>query len=284
MERKIVSAKIDVVFKELFIRERSLLKYFISDVLDIPFENILDITLTNPEMPSDYSDGKLVRLDLSVRLRKYDNTETLINVELQVNSQSYLKKRTLFYWSKLYTSELQSGESYSNLKRTICVNILDFNITKKQNYHTEIITTDKETGEQFTDLMSIHFFELRKVTNSLDVNDRKAMWMQLIRADTEEELNMIKDTNIPAMKQAVQVIFDMSDDTALRERARLREKALHDEASALQGAKEEGLKEGIEKGVEKAKQIFKLSMQGHDVKKIAEILSISEDEVINILK
>lgn len=279
MERKIVSAKIDVVFKELFIREKSLLKNFISDVLDIPFENIMEVTLTNPEMPSDYSDGKLVRLDLSVRLRKSDNTETLINVELQVNSQSYFKKRTLFYWSKLYTSELHSGESYSNLKRTICINILDFNITDKQNYHTEIIAADKETGEQFTDLMSIHFFELRKVTDSLDVNDRKAMWMQLIKADTEEELNMIKNTNIPAMEQAVQVIFDMSDDTALRERARLREKALHDEASALQGAKEEGLKEGMEKGIETGKNeeraaiVEKMRKSGMTEEQIQEILN-----------
>lgn len=248
MEREIVSAKIDVVFKELFIRDRSLLKHFISDVLDISFENILDVTLTTPEMPSDYADGKLVRLDLSVRLRKQDGTETLINVELQVNRQSYFKKRTLFYWSKLYTSELHSGESYSRLKRTICINILDFNITDKQNYHTEIIAADKETGEQFTDLMIIHFFELRKVTKELDVNDRKAMWMHLIKADTEEELNMIKNTNIPAMEQAVQVIFDMSADTALRERARLREKALFDEVSAMEGAREEGKAEGIEMG------------------------------------
>lgn len=254
MERKIISAKIDVVFKELFVRGRNLLKNFISDILDIPLENILDITLTNPEIPSDYSDGKLVRLDLSVRLRNYDGTENLINVELQVNSQSYFKKRTLFYWSKLYTMELERGESYSNLKRTVCINILDFDITDKQNYHTEIIASDKETGEQFTDLMSIHFFELRKVSDKLDTNDRKAMWMHLIKADTEEELNMIKNTNIPEMEQAVQVIFDMSTDTVLRERARIREKALHDEASALQGAKEEGIQEGIAIGEAKGKQ------------------------------
>ena len=154
---------------ELFIRERSLLKNFISDVLDIPFENILEVTLTNPEMPSDYSDGKLVRLDLSVRLRKSDNSETLINVELQVNSQSYFKKRTLFYWSKLYTSELHSGESYSNLKRTICINILDFNITDKQNYHTEIIAADKETGEQFTDLSFCHARDASQIVLIADV-------------------------------------------------------------------------------------------------------------------
>lgn len=271
MGREIVSAKIDVVFKELFIRKEELLKNFISDVLDIPFENIIKIVLTNPEIPSDFSDGKLVRLDLSVNLRQQDGIETLINVELQVNRQSYFKKRTMFYWAKLYTSELQSGESYSKLKKTICINILDFNITDKKDYHTEIIAADKATGEQFTDLMGIHFFELRKVSDRLDVNDKKGMWMRLIKADTEEELNMIKSTNIPAMEQAVQVILDMNADTALRERARLREKALHDEASAMQGAREEGLKEGIEK--ERSAIIEKMRKSGMTDEQITMILN-----------
>lgn len=265
MGREIVSAKIDVVFKELFIRKEELLKNFISDVLDIPFENILKIVLTNPEIPSDFSDGKLVRLDLSVSLRQQDGTETLINVELQVNRQSYFKKRRMFYWAKLYTSELQSGESYSKLKKTICINILDFNITDKKYYHTEIIAADKATGEQFTDLMSIHFFELRKVSDKLDVNDKKGMWMRLIKADTEEELNMIKSTNIPAMEQAVQVILDMNADTALRERARLREKALHDETSAMQSAREEGIQEGLMQALEK---LIASGMSKEDAKKL----------------
>lgn len=275
MGREIVSAKIDVVFKELFIRKEELLKNFISDVLDIPFENILKIVLTNPEIPSDFSDGKLVKLDLSLSLRQQDGSETLINVELQVNRQSYFKKRTMFYWAKLYTSELQSGESYSKLKKTICINILDFNITDKKEYHTEIIASDKATGEQFTDLMSIHFFELRKVSDRLDVNDKKGMWMHLIKADTEEELNMIKSTNISAMEQAVQVILDMNADTALRERARLREKALHDETSDMQGAREEGLKEGIEKGIEKERSaiIEKMRKSGMTDEQITMILN-----------
>ncbi|MBO5163946.1 MAG: hypothetical protein J6B75_05800 [Ruminococcus sp.] len=83
---------------------------------------------------------------------------------------------------------------------------------------------------------------------------------------------MIKNTNIPAMEQAVQVIFDMSADTALRERARLREKALHDEASALQSAKEEGLKEGIEKGLMQA--LEKLTASGMSEKDAKRILGI----------
>ena len=47
------------------------------------------------------------------------------------------------------------------------------------------------------------------------------------------------------------VIYDMSEDTKIREIARLREKALHDEASALKNAKAEGMAEGIEVGMAK---------------------------------
>ena len=42
----------------------------------------------------------------------------------------------------------------------------------------------------------------------------------------------------------VKFIYDTSEETRIREIARLREKALHDEASALKNAKEEGKTEG----------------------------------------
>ena len=40
------------------------------------------------------------------------------------------------------------------------------------------------------------------------------------------------------------IIYDTSEDTKIRELARLREKALHDEASALRQAMDEGIEEG----------------------------------------
>ena len=42
-------------------------------------------------------------------------------------------------------------------------------------------------------------------------------------------------------------IYDTSEETRIKEIARLREKALHDEASALKNAKEEGKAEGAAK-------------------------------------
>lgn len=46
------------------------------------------------------------------------------------------------------------------------------------------------------------------------------------------------------MNKAVNVIYDLSEDTRVREMARIREKALHYEASALANAKDEGKAEG----------------------------------------
>ncbi|MGN1101409.1 MAG: hypothetical protein ACI4RG_04395 [Huintestinicola sp.] len=50
------------------------------------------------------------------------------------------------------------------------------------------------------------------------------------------------------MQKAVRVIYDMSEDTRIRELARMREKALHDEATYLKEAMEKGIAQGREEG------------------------------------
>ena len=58
----------------------------------------------------------------------------------------------------------------------------------------------------------------------------------------------------------MKVIYEMSEDTKIREIARLREKALHDEASALKNAKEEGKEEG--RAEERANAIIRMRALG----------------------
>ncbi len=62
----------------------------------------------------------------------------------------------------------------------------------------------------------------------------------------------------------MKVIYDMSEDTKIREIARLREKALHDEASALKNAKAEGKEEGRAEGraEERANAIIRMRALG----------------------
>ena len=54
----------------------------------------------------------------------------------------------------------------------------------------------------------------------------------------------------------VKFIYDTSEETRIREIARLREKALHDEASALKNAKEEGKAEGRAEGKAEERALF----------------------------
>ena len=65
---------------------------------------------------------------------------------------------------------------------------------------------------------------------------------------------MLEKTEIPIMKKAIMVIKEMSADEKLQEMARMREKTLHDEASAIVFAKRKGLEEGMQKGIEKGMQ------------------------------
>ena len=64
---------------------------------------------------------------------------------------------------------------------------------------------------------------------------------------------MVEATSMPIIQKAVKVIYDMSEDNKTLELARLREKALHDEASALKQAKDEGKSEGVAMVIEKMK-------------------------------
>ena len=77
---------------------------------------------------------------------------------------------------------------------------------------------------------------------------------------------MSEHTNLPIMKKAVRVVRYMSDDTRIREAVRIREKALHDEASALKNARMEGRAE------ERTDIINKLRLAGFSDEQINGIL------------
>lgn len=245
MGRDVVSAKLDVIFKKLFTENEDLLHSFVASMLDIPTESIKTIKISNPELPPETVASKFSRLDLSLNV-----DDKLVNVEIQVKMEPDYRDRTLFYWAKLYTSELKSGEEYGNLKQTITINIINFNMFEGQNYHTEVAAMIKGTNEVFTDKFSIHFFELKKISKHPKTS--REQWLQFINADSREDFEMVQaTTNMPTIQKAVKVIYDMSEDTKIREIARLREKALHDEASALKHAKNEGMTEGIAIGEER---------------------------------
>jgi len=250
MARDVVSAKLDIIFKKIFTENEDMLHEFVAGMLDIPASSISGISINNPELPPESLSEKFSRLDLSLTV---DNR--LVNVEIQVKYEPDFRDRTLFYWAKLYTSSLKSGEDYGELKQTITINIINFNMFEGIDFHNEIAATVKGTGEIFTDKFSIHFCELKKLHKKPNPNNNRELWLQFINADSEEDFEMLNQTNIPIMQKAVKVIYDISEDTRIREMARMREKRLHDEASALKNAKAEGRAEERTSVIQKMKAL-----------------------------
>ena len=125
------------------------------------------------------------------------------------------------------------------------------------------------------------------------------LWMQLINAETEGELEMLEQTNVKEIQEAVLILREMSADEKMKELARRRELALHDRITDIEVSREEGRQEGLQQGLQQGRQeglqkgktegieitkkVFKLSMQGYTIKHISEELEMSEQEVSLIL-
>ena len=240
-EEKIVMLKLDIIFKRVFGNENNteIIAGFISDMLDIPREKITKVVIKNVELPPEEIDQKFSRLDLNLYV---DGRK--INIEMQVNKEAAYKERTLFYWAKLYSEDLDSGADYSTLSETICVNIINFNLFECDSYHSHFMLKEKERDEVMTDKLAIHFFELKKV-GKYKRNKRMEDWLTLINAETEGDLMALQqNTSIPEIQKTIVILREMSADEQIREEARRREKRLHDEATALNHARKEGIAEG----------------------------------------
>ncbi|MCH5347727.1 MAG: Rpn family recombination-promoting nuclease/putative transposase [Oscillospiraceae bacterium] len=239
MGEKFISAKLDIVFKKLFAENTDILKEFLSDILDIPIEKIKGITVLNPDILPESVGEKSYRLDLLL-----DVDGQFINIEIQVRSEKYFGDRILLYWSKMYSNQLDKGETYKKLRPCMVITIVDFNLFDHEDYHSEFGVWDALHNNKLSDKMSIHFFELNKITGDIEKSKRKELWLRFIKADSKEEFDMLERTNVTGIQKGIQAVYKMSADERTRELIRMREKALHDEASLIEEAREEGMEKG----------------------------------------
>lgn len=190
------SLKYDFVFKYLMLNEE-VRRAFISDVLNIPLERIRSTKLLDTYLWKRFRKQKQGIVDVLVELDNHSK----VNIELQIKMIKDWDKRNLFYLAKLFTGDLLVGENYSKLKKCICISILDFNLDEGPEYH-KVYRLRDEQGEEFSDMFEIHIIELRK---GLSGDRRVNEWIELINAESKEELSMIQArTNNPGILAAIE--------------------------------------------------------------------------------
>ena len=167
---KVLDPKNDVVFQKIFgmKKNKPILISFLNSILnltgeerikEVEFEEkILNVSLIVGE--------KLSILDLNVTTE----SNIHINVEIQLINQYNMIKRTLFYMTKMLLSQLKKGEDYSELNRTITINILNFDYLEDENFIKSYGLFEKNTKESLTDLLEVIFIELPKFKRSKEIH------------------------------------------------------------------------------------------------------------------
>ena len=280
------------MFKKIFGSEdsKSVLISFLNATLK-PKEEIVSVDLKNTDIEKEYVKDKFSRLDVKATTNKNET----INIEIQLKDEHNMIQRTLYYWSKLYEEQIGEGDFYNKLNRTVCINILNFKYLKNDRFHNVYRLKEIETDEELTDIEEIHFIEIPKLReiNLKEEKDMLKVWIEFLR-DPESEVIRSVEMNNEEIRRAKDKLYKLSQDEKERELYFIREKSIKDEASALYNAEqkgiekgiEQGMKEGLEQGEKKAKidTIKKLNLMGLSIEQIAQGVSLTIDEVKQILE
>jgi predicted transposase/invertase (TIGR01784 family) len=266
---------VDFCFKELM-QNAKVRQGMIAALLGVEPEKIERTELLPTILHTEYPDEKYGILDVKVILKD----ETQMDFEMQVTAMDYWTKRILFYLGKMYTGQLKAGESYEKLKKCIHVGILDFiHFPDDDRCYRKIIFCDKDTGEEYTDLLDIHVLELEKLPKEEQDESGIIRWMRFLGAKSREEFEkMAKEDSY--IDEAYEMLKHMSADEKKRLEYEAREKAIRDYNSQIQSAEEKGEKRGEQRKA--ASIITNMLQKGKTPEEIADVTGECLEDVLKI--
>lgn len=284
-EKRLLKPKNDVVFQSIFNQNNAkITKAFVEALLD---EKITKMTINNDQiLVRDNPEDKLGILDLELDI----NNNEKVDVEIQLIERTNFAERLLFYFSRLYASEIKRGDDYTESKKVILIAIIDYPLELTQTI-SEMETVWKLCEKNhpdlvLTDSIEICILELDKVKNTYYKNklDKKAQWMLFLDDPNSREVKEIMEKNND-IKDAVIEVHERSKDEQLRRLAELKEKAIMDEKAIYKAGKLRGEKEGISQGeLKKSIEIIKnLYSMNLPISQIAQAVDMSETEVKKII-
>lgn len=246
-----LKVKNDFIFQRIFGRKenKDILISFLNAIMELDGGNALeDIDIMeNTKLDKDRIEDKQGIVDVLAKTV----SGIQITIEIQLINQYNMDKRTLFYWAKLFSDQLEEGRPFNDLKKTITINILDFDYIGLSEYHTVFhLWEDRNKDYKLTDVLEIHFVELSKFKKvQPDFKKPIDRWLLFLEDSPKEVLDMaIKEE--PAIEKAEKVLEYLGTNEEMIRFYELREKQIHDEITRITGTKLEIAKKMISKGID----------------------------------
>ncbi len=178
---RFANPKNDVAFKKIFgdRNKPTILMSFINAVMDLQGERrIVALEIMSPLQAPQIEGLKMTTLDV----RAQDASGKTFIVEMQANAEDAFEKRSLFYTSQAYVSQLEKGSGYADLQPVYFIGILDFNLFVGEEYLTKHLLLNSQTYEQCLKDFELYFIELKKFTKGLDeLSSTLEKWIYFVR-------------------------------------------------------------------------------------------------------
>lgn len=227
----------------------------------------------NTILEKDLFDDKVGILDIRAKIDSSINC----NIEMQVVDRNNIEKRMMFYWSKMFSRSIKSGNDYSELEKTIVILISDYeleSLKKIPQYSTKWqIREEKYSQIVLTDVLELYIIELPKFIKYKE-NKRKQMnsWLKFI--ENPEVVKMSENVEINKAKEELEKISSNEHERYLAE---LREKYILDQKATEDAGYYKGIKEGIKEG--KIDVARKLLQQGITIEVISQVTGFTKEEI-----
>jgi len=282
----IMSPKYDFVFKYIFGNEKhkDLSIALLSDILAVPEEEFEGIEIINSELIKEFKEDKKGILDVRIKTKEGKQ----IDVEIQILPTEYMAERTIFYWSKMYTGQIKTGDTYDKLKKCVTINIVDFKCTPLNKLYSVYHITEDKTGYKLTDVLEVHFLELPKRFDEdveRDEDDPVVQWMEFLDARTKGEMEMLVKKN-KDIKKAYDLLQVISKNEKARMLYEAQQAEISDQLTRMKSAEAKGRAEGEAKGEAKGKEEAAINFLklGVDEEIIAKGTGLSIERILELKK
>ena len=169
---------------------------------------------------------------------------------MNVNYQN-MKRRTLYYWSQVYLMRLPSGANYNDLRPTITINILAFELLPQDEPHAMYSIYNPQTHDRLNNDMELHFLELPKFVKGVQKPIREMTKMERWMAYFANRMNQSEKEELAMSEAAINNAYDATSiflqDKAERLKYINREMAIMDYRSGMMSAEERGEKRADER-------------------------------------
>ena len=263
--------------------EKVLLDFINAVMISANMKTFKSVEILNPfNLKKNYSDKETI-----VDVKCITKNGTIVIIEVQLSGNSRFPERILYYWSTNYSKLLKKGEGYEDLTPVISINLLNFNLNKKDsNVHSCYMIYDTKNKRLLTDHLQIHIIELKKF-NFKNNNLSKDLnyWLGFFTTKNMEEYmsEIVKEK--PIMEEAHKRYNKFNRSRLMMSEYEKKEIYQYDKQIMLKDERREGIKEGMKKGKlegikERNYSIAKnLKKAGSDIEFISEITGLTIEEI-----